>query len=109
MEATEIAETIHGGHEAHSAEGDATFRKFAAIYLGIVAMLLAITSLGGSNATKAMTNANIQASDIYGFYQAKYARQTAYRLVADQLEALLAANPAMPEAGKAKIGDDIKR
>ena len=43
MESTEIAETIHGGHEAHGAEGDATFRKYAAIYLGIVAMLLAIT------------------------------------------------------------------
>jgi len=69
VESTEIAETIHGGHEAHGAEGDATFRKYAAIYLGIIAMLLAITSLGGSNATKVMLNANIQASDIYGYYQ----------------------------------------
>ena len=56
-----------------------------------------------------MVNANIQASDIYGFYQAKYARQTAYRLAADQLDAQLAANPAMPEAARAKIEDHVKR
>jgi hypothetical protein len=111
VEATEIGERITGEEEERRAEAaaDANFRRLTGIYLGIVAMLLAITSLGGSNATKVMTNANIQASDTYGFYQAKYARQTAYRLVADQLEALLLANPAMPEAAKAKITDDIKR
>ena len=87
MEATEIAEKIHGEeHEAHTAAADANFRKFTGIYLGIVAMLLAITALGGSNATKTMLNANIQASDTYGYYQAKYIRQTAYQLTAEQLE-----------------------
>ncbi len=111
-EATEIGEKIRGDdeerEERREERADARFRRLTGIYLGVVAMLLAITSLGGSNATKVMTNANIQASDIYGFYQAKYARQTAYRLVADQLEALLAANPAMPETGRVKIADDIK-
>ena len=86
MEATEIAEKIHGEDEAHTAAADATFRKFTGIYLGIVAMLLAITALGGSNATKTMLNANIQASDIYGYYQAKNVRQTVYQLTAEQLE-----------------------
>jgi len=109
VETTEIAETIHGGHEAHSAEGDATFRKFAAIYLGIVAMLLAITSLGGSNATKVMLSANIQASDIYGYYQSKYIRQTVYQTTAEELEAQLLAQPDMPEAAKAKFEEVIKR
>src|SRR5271169_6606264 len=109
LEATEIAEKIHGEHEAHSAEADANFRKFTGIYLGIVAMLLAITSLGGSNATKVMLNANIQASDIYGYYQSKYIRQTVYQLTAEQLESQLAAEPGMPEAAKAKIEEAIKR
>ena len=58
MEATEIAETIHGHHEAHGAHADETFRKLTAIYVGIIAMLLAITALGGSHATKVMLNAN---------------------------------------------------
>ena len=97
MEATEIAEKIHGEDEAHTAAADATFRKFTGIYLGIVAMLLAITALGGSNATKTMLNANIQASDIYGYYQAKNVRQTVYQLTAEQLDSELIALPDMPE------------
>jgi hypothetical protein len=109
VETTEIAETIHGGHEDHAAEGDATFRKFAAIYLGIVAMLLAITSLGGSNATKVMLNANIQASDIYAYYQSKYIRQTIYQTIAEELEAQLLAQPDMLEAAKAKFEEAIRR
>ena len=89
MEATEIAEKIHGEQEGRSAEADTNFRKLTGIYLGIVAMLLAITSLGGSNATKTMLSANIQASDTYGFYQSRNIRQTAYQLAAEQLEAML--------------------
>ncbi len=109
MEASEIAEKIQEvKEEERRLEAQADFRKLAGIYLGIIAMLLAITSLGGSNATKTMTNSNIQASDTYGFYQAKYARQTSYRLAADILEAQLAANPTMPDTAKAKIQDDIK-
>jgi Domain of unknown function (DUF4337) len=110
VEATEIAEKIRGEeHEAHSAEADANFRKFTGIYLGIVAMLLAITALGGSNATKTMLAANIQASDIYGYYQAKNIRQTVYQLTAEQLETELLSQPGMPEVARSKIDGMIKR
>ena len=109
MEATEIAEKIRGEEEAHSAAADATFRKYTGIYLGIIAMLLAITALGGSNATKTMLNANIQASDTYGYYQAKNIRQTVYQLTAEQLDSELLAVPDLPAAARAKIEDRIKR
>jgi len=110
VEATEIAEKIRGEeHEAHTAEADAKFRKWTGIYLGIVAMLLAITALGGSNATKTMLAANIQASDVYGYYQAKNIRQTVYQLTAEQLEAELLSQPGMPEEARSKIGGMIKR
>ncbi len=109
MEAHEIAETIRGEDAERRVEADATFRKFTGIYLGLVAMLLAITSLGGSNATKTMLNANIQASDTYAYYQSKDIRQTDYQLAADQLAARLAAEPAMPQAAKAQIVDMIER
>ncbi|MGC2204081.1 MAG: DUF4337 domain-containing protein [Stellaceae bacterium] len=109
-EASEIAERIHAHHEeAHSAEADASFRKLTGIYLGVIAMLLAITALGGSNATKTMLNANIQASDIYGYYQAKNIRQTVYQLTAEQLDSEVLALPDMPEAARTKIQDRIKR
>jgi hypothetical protein len=110
VEASEVAEKIRGEEEVERRlEADAEFRKFTGIYLGFVAMLLAITALGGANAAKTMVNANIQASDIFGFYQAKYARQTAYRLAADQLEAQLATSPTLPLADKAKLHDRITR
>jgi uncharacterized protein DUF4337 len=113
VEATEIAEKIHGEHpgehEVHSAEADANFRKFTGIYLGIVAMLLAITALGGAHATKTIVNSNIQASDTYSFYQARNIRQTAYQVAAEQLEAELLAQPGMPDAAKAKIAETVKR
>src|SRR5215831_6464576 len=110
VEASEIAEKIHGEeHEAHSAAADATFRKYTGIYLGIIAMLLAITALGGSHATKTIVNANIQASDTYGFYQARNIRQTAYQIAAEQLEADLVAQPAMPDAARTKIERMAKR
>jgi hypothetical protein len=110
LEATEIAEKIHGEeHEASGAETDSNFRKLTGIYLGIVAMLLAITALGGSNATKTMLSANIQASDTYGFYQARNIRQTAYQIAAEQLEADLLAQPAMPDAARTNIERMIKR
>ena len=109
MEASEIAEKIRGEEAERRLEEDAEFRKFTGIYLGFIAMLLAITTLGGANATKTMVNANIQASDTYGFYQAKYARQTAYRLAADQLEAQLTITPTISSSDKTKLRDKIMR
>jgi hypothetical protein len=110
VETTEIAEKIHGeAHEAEHAQSDANFRKFTGIYLGIVAMLLAITALGGTHATKTIVNSNIQASDTYGFYQARNIRQTAYQIAADQLETDLLAQPAMPEAARTRIEGMVRR
>jgi len=109
VEATEIAEKIGEVHEHHSAEDDARFRRLTGIYLGVIAMLLAITSLGGSNAMKVMLSANIQASDTYGFYQSRNIRQTMFQLTAEQLERDLLAQPDMPEAAKTKIEEAIKR
>src|SRR5262249_22271253 len=72
-------------------------------------MLLAITALGGSNATKTMLSANIQASDTYGFYQSRNIRQTLFQLTAEQLERDLLAQPDMPEAARKKNEEAIKR
>jgi hypothetical protein len=109
VESSEIRETIEGREEAEGGRAADRYRKLTAIYLGVVAMLLAIASLGGANATKTMLNANIQASDTYAFYQAKYLRQTTYRLVADQLEAVVAAQPDMAPQRRGKIEQEIAR
>ncbi len=105
METSEIAEHIHHGHHEHHPD---RFRRFAAVYLGIVAMLLAIAALGGNEATKEMLSANIQAADTYAFYQAKNARQVIYETAADQLDLQLAAG-TLPGAAADKAGALVKR
>src|SRR5579863_3790016 len=104
---TEIPEGVHEHHHGHDEEGG--FRRWAAIYLGVVAMLLAISSLGGGKATKEMLAASIRVSDTYAFAQAKYFRQVAYELAADQLEGELAALPTMPDEAKASMKASIAR
>ena len=109
VDQTEIPEPVHEHVEPHGEHGDGGFRRLAAIYLGVVAMLLAISSLGGGKATKEMLNANIHASDTYAFAQAKYLRETAYELAADQLDAEIAAQPTMPDAAKASMTASIAK
>jgi hypothetical protein len=109
VDQTEIPEPVHEHAEHHPAHAEGGFRRLAAIYLGVVAMLLAISSLGGGTATKEMINANIRASDTYAFAQAKYLRETAYTLAADAFEAQIAAQPAMPDAAKAAMTASIAK
>ena len=88
--------------EARSRAGESDSDKFndrAAIIIAVMAMLLAITSLGGGNAAEDIMNYNIRASDTWAFYQAKTIRQTSNRLAADALEAELRAGQSLtPEA-----------
>lgn len=55
------------------------FTKRAALTTAIFAVILAITSLGGNNATKEMLLAQQQASDQWAFYQAKVIREHLYQ------------------------------
>ena len=88
----EAAEQIAEARES----ADEKFKNRAALIIACMAMLLAITSLGGGNAAEDVANNNIQASDTWAFYQAKSIRQTALKVAADGLEADLRANPGMP-------------
>src|SRR5919206_2378302 len=83
------------------------FRQRAAIVIGVLAMLLAISGLGGANATKEMLNANILASDTYAFYQAKNIRQTSNQLAADELQALLLSRPDLASDARSQIEQQI--
>ena len=86
---------------------DERFRQRAAIVIGLLAMLLAITGLGGANATKEMLNANIQASDTWAFYQAKNIRQTSNQLAAEELQALLLTQPTLAADARAQVEQRI--
>src|ERR687894_555363 len=101
MEAGDVADQImelkeNGGER----DDDEKFRSRVALMIAFMAMLLAITSLGGGNAAEDIMNHNIHASDTWAFYQAKNIRQTSYRIAADMLEGeLLLHNATLtPEA-----------
>ena len=103
MEAQETAELIeqtgHGNQQQNR----------SALTISILAMVLAIASLGGSNAMKEATQENILAANAYAFYQAKNIRQTDYKLAAADLELQMAREPNMNANAKAlyekKIAD----
>ncbi len=107
MEATEIHETVSELQEGEE-HGDAHSRQGVAIYISILAVIMAITTMGGGNATKDMMNANIIASDTYSFYQAKSIRQTDFRLAADELLALKQASNWLPNEAAKFIDERVK-
>jgi len=81
--------------------------KYIGVYIGILAVILAICSMGGGNAAKDATLKNIQASNTWAFFQAKNARRQALRLQSDDLEMRLAVEPDLSEDVRQKISARI--
>ncbi|HVZ05523.1 DUF4337 domain-containing protein [Hyphomicrobium sp.] len=81
--------------------------KLVGVYIGILAVILAICSMGGSNADQDSTQQNIAASNVWAFFQAKNARRQALRLTADEFDIMLKSNPAMPDDVKKSIETKI--
>lgn len=100
MALDEVAERLAGDKEERN--------KWVGVFIGVLAVLLAICNVGGANATKDATHANIAASDTWAFFQAKNIRRTATTLAANELELLLAAQTGMPGEVKKRFEDKIK-
>jgi len=107
MESAEAAEKIRESVEEERTANE-RFRRGAAVAIGVLAMLLAITHLGGAAATKETINFNILASDTWAFFQAKTIRQTNNQLTADGL-ALRLLEPGLPAEARAAIQQQLER
>lgn len=83
--------------------------KLIGVWVGILAVILAICSLGGSNAQQDALQQNIAASNDWAFFQAKNARRQGLRLHTENFETMLLTAPPMPgdakKAIEAKIAD----
>ena len=84
------------------------FRQRAAIFISFLAMLLAITGLGGQNANKETLNNNIQAANAFNFYQAKNIRQTSLMLAADEIELAWAVTPGLSDEARAALARKLE-
>jgi plasmid stabilization system protein ParE len=68
--------------------------KGIALLISVLALVLAFSETLGKSAQTAALDANIQASNLWAFFQAKTIRQTTLRTAAEQLEALAAGEAA---------------
>jgi len=83
--------------------------RLIAVYIGILAVALAICSMGAGNATKDTMTSNIESANTWAFFQAKNIRRHVLRLQIDELEVLQAAEPELTERARSVIADKISR
>jgi hypothetical protein len=79
--------------------------KRVALIIAILALFLALAEAGGKNAEHRSTEQNIEASDLYNFYQAKKIRSSVIEadIAAAELGRLAAADPKIQEATDKQI------
>ena len=81
--------------------------RWIGVYIGVLAVLLAITSMGGDNAAKEATLKNIAASNMWSFFQAKNIRRQLLRAHTEDLELLLATTPTLTPEQRQRIEEKI--
>jgi hypothetical protein len=100
---SEISEAIEKAHEGEHAEG---FNRRIALVIAILALFLSLSETLGKGAQTEVTTKNIEASDLWAFFQAKDIRRTVVSVAADQT-GLLAAGFGDP-AAKAAVDKQIE-
>ena len=100
---SEISEAIDKAREGEHGEG---FNRRIALVIAILALFLSLSETLGKGAQNEATAKNIEASDLWAFYQAKDIRRTIVTAIADQT-GVLAAGLADPTA-KAAVDKQIE-
>jgi hypothetical protein len=93
MEAHEAHEKIHEAAHSHGDHGSDHHEKVSrnrriAVLISVLAALLAIIEMGGKGAQNTSLAANIEAANLWSFFQAKTIRMTTMRTAADSLETM---------------------
>src|SRR4029453_9479356 len=87
-------------------DSDKTHRdRLIAVYIVVLAVLLAVAGVGGGNAMKDATARNIEAANIWAFFQAKNIRRHELRLQIGEFEVELASDPQLPHAARHFIAE----
>jgi hypothetical protein len=98
----------HGGHGG--GQDDKNLNKKVALLIAVLALFLAFSETLGKSAQTAALNSQIEASNLWNFFQAKNIRRTSTIIAAEQakLDAIAAANPAQKTAMEKQIDDWTK-
>lgn len=91
------------GHGAHG-HGDSD-NKYIAIFISVLALFLALAETFAKGAQTNSISYNVEASNLWAFYQAKTIRQTTLKTATEQMEvdAQLSTNPATKQALEKRI------
>lgn len=91
----------HGHAEGH------TNNKGVALLIAILALILAFSEMGGNFTAREAQEKNLEASNLWNFFQAKTIRRTTVQVAAEQIEAQLPTinEPALKEAMQKRIAD----
>src|SRR6476660_1164409 len=103
MEELEIKEKIEELEKDH--EGSQSTKLRIGLLIAALAALLALLEAGGKSAQTEALDANLQASDLWAFFQAKAARVTTIRTAAET--AKLSLQGDLPAETKAAIQKQI--
>jgi hypothetical protein len=100
-----IERAEHAEHAAHGGHGDALNKsnKRIALLIAVLALFLAIAETLGKGAQTDALNLNVEASNLWAFFQAKTIRQTAVRTAGEMVEL------TRPQVTDPKIGDAITK
>jgi Domain of unknown function (DUF4337) len=99
-----IERAEHAEHAAHGGHVDLnSFNKRIALLIAILALFLAIAETLGKSAQTDALNLNVEASNLWAFFQAKTIRQTAVRTASEMVEL------NRPQATDPKVSDAIAK
>ncbi len=89
----------HGGHHGPELDASDSTSKRIAIFITVIGLFLAIAETLAKGAQTQAIASNVQASNLWSFYQAKTIRQTTLKTAAEQMDVdvALAKDPAVKE------------
>jgi hypothetical protein len=91
------------GHGAHGSEEN----KKVALLISVLALLLAVAEILGQSAQTKTLQSNIEASNLWAFFQAKTIRKTVAETAADEMETMLGED--LTPAQRKRMEDRVAR
>jgi len=89
-------------------EDDKARERWIGVWIGVLAVVLALCAMGGNNAGKDATLKHIEAANTWAFFQAKNMRRQAIRLASDELVIQLETNTTLPPASRTAMEAKLK-
>ena len=102
-----IHEVAHHGHGGHEEEGGSRHNVRIAVMISVLACLLALVETGVKGSQSVHMAANIEASNLWAFFQAKSIRMTTVRAAAETAELL--SLPGLSKEQAATMKDRIAK